>query len=91
MLVFSLIGYPKCLVSKSVIYFTSKQLFPQNLPDIRGDGVILVRPWYGTIDCLTVHIEPVPETSQPFLKDWNDATRFGRTNVDQHVSPTAVL
>ena len=59
------------------------------LPYSWSNSIILVHPWPGTIDSLTIHLEPISKAPQPLLKQWDYSTSLSGPNIDQNVAITA--
>ena len=59
-------------------------------PNVLGECVVLMGPWYGGVDRLSVHIQPFTHPPEAFLEHRHDASVVGRANIHQQIATAAV-
>ena len=59
-------------------------------PDVLGESIVLMGPWYGGIDRITVHFQPFTHPPKALLKNGHDASVMGRADIHQQVATAAV-
>lgn len=79
-----------CLLSLSLSLVIFHRFLLYNLPDPFRQGVILVDPWRGLINGLSVHLQPGTQLSEPLLVDRGQGPPRRGSNIDQNVSTKTV-
>ena len=59
-------------------------------PDVLGKCIVLMGPWYGGVDRLTVHFQPSAHPPKAFLENGHDASVMGRADIHQQIATAAV-